>query len=243
MKKNAMYSFLRVLLYLPVKILLPTKVVFKERLPVPEKIITVTNHLSLLDIAVVSINVSGYRHIVGKKELTENAFLRWLMKKVDAVPIDRGKADLTAMRRIVSVLKNGEGVTIFPEGTRNRNDESLQEVKAGSALFAIKGNAPIVALMIYRKPRLFRKNYLYIGEPFFVAEPGSRADTSAVNEGAQRIEEEMKKGADYLEDYVKNKRWKEIKRNKKEEKKRLKQYIKQSKKATKKLKKAMAKSV
>jgi 1-acyl-sn-glycerol-3-phosphate acyltransferase len=241
MKKNATYSFLWHLLRWPVKFLLPTKVVCKERLPLPEKIITVSNHLSLLDVPVVGINVKGYRHFVGKKELLKSAFFRWLIKAVDAIPIDRGKADLTAMRKIVSVLKVGETITIFPEGTRNRNDESLQEVKAGAALFAIKGDAPVVAIMIYRKPKFFRKNYLYIGEPFYVAENGSRADTATVNEGALRIEEEMKKGADYLEDYVINKRWKEIKRNKKAEKKRRKLYAKEAKRAVKAIKKGMAK--
>ncbi len=239
MKKNATYSFLRGLLYLPVRFLFPTKVVGRENLPLPQKIITVSNHLSMMDIVIVAINVSGYRHVIGKKELTNSRFLAWLMRKVDAIPVDRGKTELATIRKVVSVLKDGGGITIFPEGTRNKTGESLQEVKAGSALFAIKGDAEVVTIMIYKKPRLFCKNYIYVGKPFRVAEPDARADAATVNEGALRIEHEMKMSADFLADYVKNKRWKEAGRNKKMRKKRQKLYARQAKRAKKALVKAL----
>lgn len=232
MERNGWYTFLRGLVYWPVKLLLPTKIVGKERIPLPERVITVSNHHSVLDIVVISIGVKGYRRLIGKKELEKSWFLRTLMRLIDAIAIDRGKADLSAMRKVLGALKNGGSVTMFPEGTRNKTgSDSMQEVKAGAALFAIKGNAQIVPIMLYKKPRFFRKNYIFVGEPFSVAEEGTRADANAVNAGAVEIERRMHEAADYLTDYVVNKRWKEIRRAKREEKKRLKAERRAAKKA------------
>ena len=233
MKKNKFYSFCRGLLYLPVKFLFPTKVVNKDNLPLPEKIITVSNHTSILDIPVIGVSVPGYRHLIGKKELTNSKFFAKIMKWADAIAIDRGKADLAAMRKIMAVLKEGDGISMFPEGTRNKTGDELQEVKAGVALFAIKGNACVCPIMLYRKPKVFRKNYLIVGKPFFVAEEGKRADAEAVAQGTALIETAMRENAEYLKDYVENKRWKEIKKAKKDEKRRLKVEKKLAKKALK----------
>lgn len=214
--KCRFYSFLRWLLYIPVKLFLPVMVIGKENLPLPERVITVSNHLSILDIPIVAINVPGYRHFIGKKELTESSFMRFLIKHVDAIPIDRGAADLAAMRKILKCLKNGESLTIFPEGTRNKTDESLHEIKAGAALFALKGNALIAPIMIYKKQRFFRRNYIYVDKPFSVADcVDDRVDSSAVEKAAAVIEERMQAGAAYLKDYVENKRWKKNKQVKK----------------------------
>ncbi len=194
---------------MPVKILLPTKVVGKENMPLPKRIITVSNHLSMLDIPVVAINVPGYRHLIGKKELAENWFVRFLMKHIDAIPIDRGTADLTAMRKILRCLKNDESLAIYPEGTRNKTDEELHEVKAGAAVFALKGNAQIVPIMIYRKPRFFRRNYIYVAPAFSLDGcVEGRVDAGAIERAGKMLEEKMRESAEYLKDYVVNKRWK-----------------------------------
>ena len=56
---SAFYSFLRGFLYVPVKLVFPVKVIGRENIPLPSKVITVSNHLSGVDIALVAINVKG----------------------------------------------------------------------------------------------------------------------------------------------------------------------------------------
>ena len=68
MAKKHTFEALRRIFYWPIKLLFPVRVVGKENLPVPEKIITVTNHLSMLDIIVIGVNEPNYRHFVEKKE-------------------------------------------------------------------------------------------------------------------------------------------------------------------------------
>ena len=216
---------------MPVKILLPTKVVGKENMPLPERIITVSNHYSILDVPTVAINVPGYRHLIGKKELMESAFFRFLIKRVDAITIDRGNADLSAIRKILKCLKNNDSLSIFPEGTRNKTDENLHEIKAGAAMFALKGDAQIVPIMIYRKPRFFRRNYIYVAPPLSLSDCiEERVDADAIERGSKKVEESMRASAEFLKDYVENKRWKEIKKAKKLAKKQAKIEAKANKK-------------
>ena len=64
----------------------------------------------------------------------------------------------------MNALKNDEGITIFPEGTRNKSGENLQELKSGAALFALKGRASVVPIILLHKQRVFRRNYMYVGK-------------------------------------------------------------------------------
>ena len=78
-------------MYVPVKLIFPVKLIGKERLPLADKVVTVSNHLSLLDIALIGINVSGYRHILAKKELAENKLFGKLMDWAGAIPVDNAQ--------------------------------------------------------------------------------------------------------------------------------------------------------
>lgn len=240
---NKFYSFLRGLLYAPVKLIFPVRVIGKENLPLPDKIITVSNHLTSLDIVLVAINVKGYRHIIAKKELTKSKFFAAVMNKAGVIPVDRGKADLSAMRKTLAALKAGEGITIFPEGTRNKGGEQLQEVKAGAALFALKGGADVVPIMILHRQRAFRRNYICIGKPFSVAEAaaGGGSSSAAVERASRVIEHEMRETREFLVDYVENKRAAEYKRERKAAARRTKAYEKEGKAARKSLRAHMKK--
>ena len=219
---SAFYSFLRGFLYVPVKLVFPVKVIGRENIPLPSKVITVSNHLSGVDIALVAINVKGFRHIIAKKELTKSKVFAKLMDWAGAIPVDRGTADLSAVRKVMDALKNGEGITIFPEGTRNKTGENLQELKSGAALFALKGKASVV-------PIILRRNYMYVGKPFSVETfAEGRIDSIAVENASRKIGEEMQRAKDYLEDYVSNNRARELKLEKKAAKKRFKNYEKQA---------------
>ena len=219
----AFYKFCKAMLYLPYKLVFPTVVVGKENVPVGRNYISVGNHLSWADTPNIGINIKGVRHFVAKKEIGDNRFVRWLALKLGVIFIDRGAADLTAVKKILRALKNGENVCIFPEGTRNRNNTDLQEIKSGAAMFAIKGNTLIVPMMIFRKTRAFHKNWLYVAPAIDMsAYSGRKLDAETLDEAVALLSERMHQAKEYLDDYVINKRWKEIKAAARAEKKRLK---------------------
>lgn len=210
---NLFYAIIRAIVYLPFKLFYPTKVINKKDFPKEKKIILVCNHLSWKDILVTAINLPGYRHFVAKKEIGKNRLVHRLAKWLGVIFIDRGKADMTAMREILGVLKKGEGMTIFPEGTRNKVDTSLQEVKSGVVMFSVKGDAPIVPAMIHSKARAFHKNYVCV-LPKFELETikGRRLDTPTVEEGADIVAEKLAEAKALLDYFVSHKKDKEYRR-------------------------------
>ena len=211
---NLFYAIIRAIVYLPFKLFYPTKVINKKDFPKDRKVILVCNHLSWKDILVTAINLPGYRHFIAKQEIGKSRLIHRLAKWLGVIFIARGKADMSAMREILGVLKKGEGVTIFPEGTRNKVDTSLQEVKSGVVMFSVKGDAPIVPAIIYGKARAFRKNYVYVLPKFELESlKGRRLDTPTVEEGAEIVAEklaEAKRHLDYRVSHSKDKDYRRL---------------------------------
>jgi len=88
-----------------------------------------------------------------------------------AIPIDRDKPDIKSLLSAVNYLKQGHKLAIFPEGTRNVSGTTeLQELKGGTAVFAIKAKCPIVPMMLSGKARCLRRTHLIIGKPFYLEE-------------------------------------------------------------------------
>ena len=117
---------------------------------------------------------------------------------------------MKAIRESISALKAGDGISIFPEGTRHAaQDNSMQEIKGGVTLLAIKGNAPIVPMIINKPERIFRKNYIYIGEPFDLTEfQGKLLDGETISEASDKVAAHMQKAKDDMAVFIAEKRWK-----------------------------------
>ena len=207
--KKLFYTSLWLTFWLPIKILWPTKVLGKRNRPRGRQI-AISNHLSWKDIPVTGIGVRGFRRFFAKKEIGRNPLIRLVCKLAGVIFVDRGKADLSAIRASVAVLKKGGGLHIYPESHRNRlGNTELQEVKSGAAMIAIKGKAPLMPVIIYNKPRLFRRNYIYVGRPFELTEYyGRKLDTPALEAAASEVSRQMKLTQAVLRDSVANKRWK-----------------------------------
>ncbi len=211
------YGFIRGVFYLPFKLLYPTKVLNKRNMPRTERLISVSNHFSWKDIPVLAINVPGYRRFIAKKEIGKNKLVHKLADMLGVIFIDRGKADMKAIRESINALKAGDGIAIFPEGTRHaEQDSSLQEIKGGVTLLAIKGNAPVVPMIINKKERIFRRNYIYVGEPFDLGEfYGKLLDADTIAAASDKVALHMQKAKENMAVFIKEKRWKQQKKERK----------------------------
>ncbi|MCI8435261.1 MAG: 1-acyl-sn-glycerol-3-phosphate acyltransferase [Clostridia bacterium] len=197
------FRFVKALFFLPGKLLFPTKVVNKQALLKKGPVVTVSNHLCWADVVLVGVNIPGYRRIMAKKEIGKNRFIRWCATHMGIILIDRGKADMQALRTSVKALKSGDILEIFPEGTRNKDGDNLQEVKGGAAMLAIKGDAYIQPIMIYARARFFRKNYLYVAEPFKLTEfAGQLLDNVQLERAGTVVAEKMLEAQEALHAYV-----------------------------------------
>jgi len=89
-----------------------------------------------------------------------------LFKKAGFIAIAREDNDVKSMIKIIRLLRQGEKVVIFPEGTRNRSNEDLQSIKSGAAVMAVSGKAPVMPMILYNRFRFFRRMYAGIGKSY-----------------------------------------------------------------------------
>ncbi len=147
-----------------------TKVYGKENLPTDEKYVLVAPHKSLLDPVFIAIQAYPHRFsFMAKKELFEVPVLSWIIKKLNAFPVDRKNPGVSAIKKPVNHLKNNElNVVIFPTGSRHST-----ELKGGAVTIARLGKSQIVPAVYYGpltiKDVFLRKNTaVAFGKPFEV---------------------------------------------------------------------------
>ena len=113
------------------------------------------------------------------------------------------------MRTCINALKNGEILTICPEGTRNRVNRELQPLHSGAALFALKGDAQVVPYVVHHKGKMFRRNYLGVGDPVDLSDLyGKRTDESVLKEATERFRIALQNTLDKLDVWVEQKGYK-----------------------------------
>ena len=163
------YGLAFAFLWLPT-LLHRTKIINKKNMPKKgTKCIVASNHYSIWDAMLFHVHFGRRYRALAKKELYKNKLFTFVLKSLGGIPVDRDQITPSTYKETISALNKNKQVIIFPEGTRNKSDnDELQGAKTGLVLFASKGDAPIVPVVIYRKPRFFRKNYMIVGEPFKV---------------------------------------------------------------------------
>ncbi len=122
-----------------------------ENVPKEGGFILAANHVKSTDPVLLSIPIKGRQlHFMGKKELFENPVAKWMLTKLNGFPIVRGGADCEAMKYAVRVVKEGNILGIFPEGTRSK-DYKPARAKSGVALIAKEAKADVLPVSIYTR--------------------------------------------------------------------------------------------
>jgi glycerol-3-phosphate dehydrogenase (NAD(P)+) len=119
----------------------------REHVPAEGPVILAANHRSFLDPFVIATLARRPIYFVAKKELFRNKLVGWFLNQLGAFPIDRGNADADAMATAREILERGDGVLIFPEGTRTRPGP-LGSAKRGVGRLALETGAPVVPVAV-----------------------------------------------------------------------------------------------
>jgi len=110
--------------------------------------IMAANHQSYLDPPLVGITCRKELYFLARKTLFEKKLLGPLISRVNALPVDLSRGDLTAVRTIINLLKDGHRTVIFPEGTRSV-DGKIQPARPGIGMIIAKTLVPVVPMRIF----------------------------------------------------------------------------------------------
>jgi 1-acyl-sn-glycerol-3-phosphate acyltransferase len=123
------------------------KVTGKEHIPASGAAILAPVHRSFADFGFAAFCTERKLFFMTKDEMWENKWLGKLLLTVGAFPVHRESADREALQRAEEVLRRGELLVLFPEGTR-REGPVVEDLMEGAAFLSARTGAPIVPIGI-----------------------------------------------------------------------------------------------
>jgi 1-acyl-sn-glycerol-3-phosphate acyltransferase len=154
--------------------------------------IVAANHESLLDPPLLALASPRPLHFLAKVELWRYRPGAWLMDALGGIPIRRDRRDLLSLGRAHELLRAGECVAIFPQGTVRGGAWTR-----GAARLALTTGVPLVPVRIVGTARAlsrrhvgFPKIRIVVGEPIRVpaARPTVSASRALTRELQNRVE-------------------------------------------------------
>ena len=186
------YTFARGLVKIYYKFAFRMDIQGKENIPTEGGVVLCCNHMSNLDPTTMAGFVRRPVRYIAKKELFEKRWSAKLLSALGAFPVDRQTTDMKALKTAIKLLKNGEALGIFAEGTRVKEGEA-KAAKAGVALFALKGEAPIVPICISSKYKFRSIVHIRYGEPIYLDEyKGQKVTTEMMEEITEKVMEKVR---------------------------------------------------
>ncbi len=188
---NRFYAFAYHVFGPLVRILHPTTVEGMENLPESGALLC-ANHSDNWDpvLLAVALPVNYRMHTMAKEELFRNPVLGWLIRKAGGFPVSRGANDIKSVRTAMQIIRSGDNLLIFPEGTVIYDgigyiDGLPAHAKAGIAMIGVRTGAKMVPVFVDGKKKPFRRSRIIFGKPY-----------ELVYTGRHGTAEEMQKIAD-----------------------------------------------
>jgi len=119
----------------------------QENVP-DEGCLIVGNHASFLDPTTIGWAIRREIFYFGRKNLFRPPVLSWLLPMCNVLPIDQEAPDISGLRRVLKMLKAGDSLLVFPEGTRTP-DGTLQPAEPGAGLLAAKSGVRVLPTRVF----------------------------------------------------------------------------------------------
>ena len=151
------------------------RILHRERMLQSGPVILAMNHQSYFDPPLAGNACDRPIYYLARRSLLKVPVLRWLLPKVNVIPVNQEAIDRSALKTLIQVVKAGNGALVFPEGSRTLDGE-LQPGQPGIGLVIAKTRAPVVPMRIFGAhqalPReggriRFHPITIVVGEPIY----------------------------------------------------------------------------
>lgn len=167
------------------------RIIGKKNSKLKGRAVVISNHISMWDPLLIAVIFRRQIFWMGKAELFKSRIARLFFKAVKAFPVRRGEGDLAAIRHAFRVLRDGKLFGIFPEGTRTKSKD-ISRFEPGTAMIALKNDAPVLPLYIKGNYKLFRRMKVIVGDPIHLADyVGTKTDTATVEAATRFLENKL----------------------------------------------------
>ena len=128
-----------------------------SNLPKENGYIMYSNHQGMFDALILLETHEKPFATVSKKEVENIFFLKQIFHILQSKFIDREdvRQSMKILMEVTKEVKEGRNYLIFPEGTRSRNKNQIQEFKGGSFKCAMNAKCPIVPVAIIDSYKAF----------------------------------------------------------------------------------------
>ena len=150
------------------------RILHRERMINSGPVLVAVNHQSYFDPPLAGNATDRPIYYLARRTLLDIPVLRWLLPKLNVIPVDQEGVDRRAIRQLIDVVKAGNGALVFPEGSRTM-DGNLQPGMPGIGMVIAKTGAPVVPMRIFGahealprgsgRPRLFHPITVIVGQP------------------------------------------------------------------------------
>ena len=176
------YRFVRAVALILAKIFFRVEFYGRENEPADGGYIAFSNHTSFYDPIFTACAAKQSLYFMAKSDLAKHTVMRWLFQLCNVVTVNRGESDIAALRKTCDIVKSGNNVGIYPQGTRiQQKCPKSEEALAGLGLMATRTKATLLPVTIcygkkHLKPKMFRKVRVCIGKPISYEEYSSIND-------------------------------------------------------------------
>lgn len=149
-------------------------VIGEENVPKDTAVLYVGNHRSYFDILLTYTRVPRPTGYIAKKEMLRYPLLVNWMKNLHCLFLDRSdiKQGLKTILEGIEKVKSGISICIFPEGTRNKVNDTFLPFHEGSFKIAEKTGCPIIPMSINNSASIFEDHLPKIKKAHVVLEYG-----------------------------------------------------------------------
>ena len=119
-----------------------------ERVPLEGGVVLAFNHFSWIDPPAFGSACPRTIHYLAKSEIHSHFGLGHLIRAFGARSVRRGESDREAIRAMREIVRDGDALGLFVEGTRQKN-RMPGEAMPGAAMVALQEDVPVVPAAIY----------------------------------------------------------------------------------------------